>query len=405
MSASESELAFGLGELHKSIGNALGSGEGLGAYGAGKDYDRTPVNRPPLPFSKNHTAPSADRSGVKVHHGGHGAVYELAAGAKLADTVRTKDAPEIPLDRWLAATMLGDRCEDKTALDFARETKSLSGGATGVLVPEAFQGEWIDNLRSFMVLEAAGMTTATMTGRTVTSSRIVSDPPVAWRAEGSQLVAGDPTLELQQLVANSLAVRVQATAELAQDSPEFGSQLLGVMGRALAHEVDRVGLVGTGLNNQPTGIVNTVGINTVPVVGVPADYSPFVAGLQKLLEANVPLDHAERNAVMSPRTWGTLESLTATDNQPLMRPRALNNMTFRPTTSIPNTLGVGNNESQIIMGDFRDLVLGVRMEASVEALRLQTFAENLLLEFIGWVRVDFMVRRPASFVVLEGVTA
>lgn len=56
------------------------------------------------------------------------------------------------------------------------------------------------------------------------------------------------------------------------------------------------------------------------------------------------------------------------------------------------------------MGDFSDLVMGVRMEASVEALRLQTFAESLRLEFVGWTRVDFMVRRPASFCVLNGVT-
>lgn len=53
---------------------------------------------------------------------------------------------------------------------------------------------------------------------------------------------------------------------------------------------------------------------------------------------------------------------------------------------------------------FRDLVMGVRMEASVEALRLQSFADNLMLEFVGWTRLDFMVRRPASFVALNGVT-
>lgn len=380
----------------------------LADYGQGGTPIGEQLKRPPFPAPTKGYGPRNapdNRTGVKVHHGGHGEVYELKAGAKLADCVPVKDAPEIPLDRWLAATMLGDRCEDKAALDFAREAKGLSGSATGVLLPEAFQGEWIDNLRSFMVLEAAGMTTATMTARTVTGSSIVSDPPVGWRSEGSPLMAGDPTFELRSLVANSLAVRVQATAELAQDSPDFGSQLLNVMGKALALEIDRVGLVGTGLANQPKGIVNTAGVNTIAAVGTPTGYGPFVSGLQKLLESNVPLERTEQNAIMSPRTWGTLENLQATDGQPLMRPRALDKMVFRPTTSIPNNLGVGEDESLAIMGDFRDLVLGVRMEASVEALRLQTFASNLQLEFIGWTRVDFMVRRPASFVVLEGITA
>ena len=362
------------------------------------------VKRPPFAGIKG--APSNDaREGVKVHYGAHGEVYELIAGAKMADALPREKEPDISLGRWLGAAMLGDRCEDKTALDFFSESKNISGGTTGILLPEAFQGEWIDNLRSFMVLEAAGMNTATMTARSVTGSRLLTDPPVAWRAEGGTLTAGDPTFELVQLVANTLAVRVQATAELAQDSPDFGSQLLSVMGRAIAQEIDRVGLFGTGLSNQPRGIHNTTGINTVSAVGTPANYSPFVTGLQRLLEANVALERAERNAIMSPRTWATLENLQSTTNQPLMRPRALDRMVFRPTTSVPNNLGVGSSESLVIMGDFSDLVLGVRMEASVESLRLQSFAENLLLEFVGWTRVDFMVRRPASFVELQGVTA
>jgi HK97 family phage major capsid protein len=177
-----------------------------------------------------------------------------------------------------------------------------------------------------------------------------------------------------------------------------------VMGRALAHEVDRVGLIGTGLNNQPLGIVNTPNINTIAGVGVP-QHQDLVSGLQSLLESNVPLEMIQGNAIMSPRTWASLENLQSADGQPIMRPRALENMAYRPTTSIPNNLGAADNESLIVMGDFSDLVLGVRMEASVEALRLQSFADNLLLEFVGWTRVDFMARRPQSFCVLEGITA
>src|SRR3546814_16858370 len=103
------------------------------------------------------------------------------------------------------------------------------------------------------------------------------------------------------------------------------------MGKALAQEIDRVGLIGTGAANQPTGITNTAGISSVPAVGTPATYSPFVTGLQSLLEANVALDRAEQHAIMSPRTWGNLENLQATQNQPLTRPRPLNRRLFPHT--------------------------------------------------------------------------
>jgi hypothetical protein len=59
----------------------------------------------------------------------------------------------------------------------------------------------------------------------------------------------------------------------------------------------------------------------------------------------------------------------------------------------------------VFLGDFRDLLLGVRMESSIEILKLSTYATNLLLEFIGYARVDFCVTRPASFCTLEGVLA
>ena len=398
------EFVRGLQTARDALDSTIGKMGGTSAEG-GKGFNPdAPVRKFPLPGAGMGSGPVREEKGVKVHHGAHGEVFELKAGARLADVIEVKDNPDVSMERWLAAAMLGDRCEDKAALKFAEEVKSLSGGTTGILLPTAFLGQWVDNLRNFMVLEASGMTTATMLNRTVTSSRVVSDPPVGWRAEGAALVAGDPTFELQNLVAKTLAVRVQSTAELAYDSPDFGSQLLQVMGQALAHEVDRVGLVGTGLNNQPRGIVNTPGIQSIAGIGSPT-HQDLVTGLRRLLEANVPLEMAERNAIMSPRTWATLASLQATDGQPIMRPQALENMAYRPTNSIPNDEGAGDNESSIIMGDFSDLVMGVRMEASVEALRLQSFAESLRLEFVGWTRLDFMVRRPASFCVLNGVTA
>src|SRR3546814_714065 len=94
----------------------------------------------------------------------------------MADVLQSTAQPEISIDRWLAASMIGERCEDADALKFARDhQKSLSGGTSGILLPEFFQGQWIDGLRANMVLNAAGMTTATMEERTVTASRQLTD--------------------------------------------------------------------------------------------------------------------------------------------------------------------------------------------------------------------------------------
>lgn len=46
-------------------------------------------------------------------------------------------------------------------------------------------------------------------------------------------------------------------------------------------------------------------------------------------------------------------------------------------------------------------MLGVRREAIVEALKLQSYGDNLVIEYIGYLRADYMLRRPASFCTLE----
>lgn len=344
---------------------------------------------------------AADIKGVKVHYGAKGEVYELAPHARIADVVKPAETPPVSLDRWLSAALLGDRCEDKAALQFAAE-KAVSTGSTGILLPIEYQGEWGDAVRAQMVLNACGMQTVTMNAGQLAASRLVSDPTVSWRAEAGAVSASDPVFELQSLVAKSLAVRTVGSVELVQDSPDWGSQLMAVMTKAMAVEVDRVGLMGTGSSNQPRGIFNTSGINSVAGATYWPSFNAMIRGIQKLLEANCALEDVDKNAVMSPRSWGTLASLQTSDGQSMKRPSELENMAFRPTTGIPNTLGVGT-ESAMILGDFSKLVLGVRLEASVEALRLASYASNLQLEFLAYTRVDFLVRRPASFVVVTGI--
>ena len=55
------------------------------------------------------------------------------------------------------------------------------------------------------------------------------------------------------------------------------------------------------------------------------------------------------------------------------------------------------------MGDFRDLLLGIRREAGVEVVKAADYAGKLVIDFVGWGRFDWLVTRPKSFVTLEGI--
>jgi len=96
----------------------------------------------------------------------------------------------------------------------------------------------------------------------------------------------------------------------------------------------------------------------------------------------------------------------SSDKTQLPRPRSVQDMRFLVTSNIAGSqISSPIVLSTIFLGDFRDLLLGVRLESSIEVLKLTTFASNLLLEFVGYARCDFLVTRPASFHTIEGVAA
>lgn len=68
----------------------------------------------------------------------------------------------------------------------------------------------------------------------------------------------------------------------------------------------------------------------------------------------------------------------SSDNTQLPRPKALELANFLVTSNIAQA---SPENSTIFMGDFRDLTLGIRREASIEVLKVDSYTDNLVLEF------------------------
>jgi HK97 family phage major capsid protein len=344
----------------------------------------------------------------KSYHVGDATLYELPSDVKLSDVLRPATPPPVSFSRWLGAQMAGEHCKDREALEYARsvEKKQLLTSTTGVLVPVEFQSEWIDLIRSNLVLNAAGMTTVVMDNKTYNASRLATDPTSAWHSEAAAITVANPTFTSASMTAQTLTTRCSGSVELSQDSPDFGEQLARAMARSMAVALDEAGLVGSGTPPTPRGITNTTGRGSVTGVGAVTDYSKVLQGVRILLDANLSLEVATRVAVMSPRVWEKFEGLAtgiSGDKTQLARPRALEATRFLVTSG--QGLDTGSPGTGImILGDFSDLVLGVRRAAAVEVVKTSEYVDKLVVEFIGYGRFDYLVRRPASFVTLEGIT-
>jgi HK97 family phage major capsid protein len=349
----------------------------------------------------------------KTYYTPEGPAYELPSQVKLADVaeLRPQQRAEVSLDRWLAAAIAGEKCQDREALRYARELsqKQMVTTSTGILIPQQYIDQWIDLLRAKMVLNRAGITTLAMDSKTVNMSALTGDPTASWHTEAGSISAANPTFAARTLTASTLVTRCQGSLELSQDSPDFGAQLTSAMASAMAAELDRVGLEGSGTPPEPTGILNTSGRSSQTSVSTLTDYEEIISGIGALLSANCDLEQVSRFALMSPGSWTAYENLVtgiSSDKTQLPRPKAIEDMQFLVTSNIAGDLTASPAvDTTIYLGDFRDLTLGIRREASIEILKLTTYASNLLLEFVGYLRADYVVRRPASFHTIEDVAA
>ncbi len=154
------------------------------------------------------------------------------------------------------------------------------------------------------------------------------------------------------------------------------------------------------------GLLNTSGVSTVSGIGVPTNWDEVVDGAAAFLNANNNLDELT-GLIWHPNIWKTYAKLKtgiSSDNTPLELPPAIATVPQFVTTNADTVSSPENYH--IVLGNFGDLVIGVRMNPTIRILDDTTsMATNLLLEIVGVARVDFLVTRPASFTVLSGLGA
>jgi HK97 family phage major capsid protein len=346
-------------------------------------------------------------SEYRVLHSEAGTAYAVSSKGRFSDIPALKKDCEVSMDRWFAAMVLGDACEDKEAREFAIEQKSLGTTTSGILLPEAFVNQWIDMVRAQTVLVRAGMVSVTMPAQTLVYSHQTADPAFSWRgSEGISLNANDPTFAARTLRARTVAVRTQVSLEAYQDVPMLGTQISNAYARAFAAAIDQAGLRGdTSSPMMIPGLQNTAGVGTVTSVGTPTNWDEVLDGVATFLNANNTLEDLT-GIIMHPNIWKVFAKLKtgiSSDNTPLELPPALADVPQFVTTN--NDVVSSPADYHIELGNFRDYVMGVRMNPTVRILDATTsMASNLLVEILGVARVDFLATRPASFVVLEDVT-
>ncbi len=361
---------------------------------AGSRAPRAHGGDPRRPMGEDRTI-----SGTGVELPGNSAEVETGLGReqRMADWAR-KSGAEVPegltLGRYLRSMVVG--AANPVEQRALAEGTDSAGGFT---MPTALGASLIDLMRHRTVTIQAGARTIPLTSGKNSIAKLASDPVPAWRAENALVAESDPTFAGVALNPKTLAVLVRVSRELLEDSINIEGELPRVLAAALAVELDRVALFGSGAGNEPRGVVNVVGIGAIAHNAALSSYLPLVRARTQIRSAKAEDVSA---FVLSTRDEGKLGELVDSTGQPLRAPPAIENVPMLGTTSVPTNQGVGTNESVIVAGEFSRLLIGVRSEIRIEVLR-ERFADTLQYGFLAHLRADIAVEQPGAFSKITGI--
>ncbi|MCK4413974.1 MAG: phage major capsid protein [Candidatus Eisenbacteria sp.] len=338
-----------------------------------------------------------------------GAVRALTPAQRMVDHVKRSgldgiEPGELSLGRMLRGSVLGDW---KGAEAEKRAIGESTGALGGFLIPDSLSATIIDLARNKSRCITAGAQTLPMATAEVHLARVTGDASAFWRQEHGAITESDPAFERIILKAMALGILVRGSVELLEDSPAMAEMIETLIAEKLALSLDAAGLMGTGVG-APRGLFYTenVGEYSMGTNGAaPTSYDSFSQAMQTCMEAN-----EEPNAIiMAPRTFGTLDRLKeATTGAPLGAPTSYAEIKKFTTNQVPTdqTQGTSSVASCAFVGDFRQLLFGMRTSLLLEATRTggtNTFAKMEVL-IRGYLRADVAVLRPAAFTIINGIT-
>ncbi len=300
---------------------------------------------------------------------------------------------EFGLGECVKAMICGTRHAPDAIRNVMKENDNTTGG---FLVPGHLLGSTIDLARAKAAVLRAGATTVMMEGPELTMARVIGDPTFQIHGELADIDLSDISFGAVTLNAVTVATRIQASRELAEDAPNFAQIVTNILVESLATQVDKYCLQGSGASF--TGLINDSTISSTGSIGAIEWLDIGTAATAVRVQNQEP-----NSSVMYPTVHDSLQNALTGDGVNaakgwLGKPPSLENVELYHTTNIP----VG----YIITGDFTQLAWGIRQGALIEATTTGGDAfKKHALEFKITTRLDFALMRASAFYRLTGVTA
>lgn len=278
--------------------------------------------------------------------------------------------------------------------------------AAGYLVPETVSSQVIDLMRAKNTCIQAGAMSLPLAAETVRVCRLVTDPTASWVAENNLIPDDDAlTIGAVEFHAKKLTCLVKASTELLADAGNAGTVIMNAIAGAMAGELDRAALFGSGAGQEPLGLYEDPDICEYSLGAAGSTlhgYEDILNGIKAITSANGPIPTV---AIMAPRTLVDYSILKDGNGLPLQRPDLIKNLQFLDSTKVPITQvqgGSGAVCSSIILGGFNQMVIGLRSVLEIRVLK-ERYAEYGQVAFLATMRADVATYQPKAFCRIIGI--
>lgn len=241
----------------------------------------------------------------------------------------------------------------------------------GFLVNTDYSSDFIDILRARVVIRQLGARTVPMPDGNLTIRRKTAGTGAGYIGERVPAPKTAATVGTINMTAKTLAALVPITNRLIRRASMSVEMMIRedlVMGAAVTE--DQQFLRGTGSSTAPSGLRSLLASANAISANATANLANVTKDLGKIrlavLNANVPM--VSCGWIMSPRSKMFLETLRDGNGNiafPTVADGTLYGYPIGVTTSVPDNLGTGTNESEIYFGDFSQFLIGDTEQVSL----------------------------------------
>jgi HK97 family phage major capsid protein len=283
--------------------------------------------------------------------------------------------------------VLREQGYERTAATFQRALTGNTMADGAIFLPPTYAEEFIEMLRPMTVVRQAGARTLPLDG-TLEIGRQNGGAVARWGEEGGTTRASQPTTGSVKLVEKKLTVIVPVGNKLIYSANRSAEQFVtDDMLAGAAVETDAKHLRGDGSQSAPKGLrylcnaanvfqrTQAGGQNTVVTAT-----NDLTRAVRQVAQANIPMKMKDSFAwFLSSRSYWWLHSLRDGNNNLVfgneMDNGRLLGFPVYDTQQVPDNLGAGGNESEVIFAAMPQVIIGDSPAVRVEAIPDGTYVD------------------------------